>query len=486
MNTTLTSGKMAEWCGGRWAPRPPSGPCGICHDTRNIKSGDVYVALKGDRYDGHDFVQEAFEKGAAGAVVSERWKKAHDTSGWGRNGMPLLPVSDTGTALLEMGRGYLAELELQVVGITGSTGKTTTKELAADMIGTGYAVGRTRGNWNNRIGVPLSILSLPPSTEVGVFEIGMNHPGELRELAELISPDVGLITTIAPVHVENFSSLEAIAHEKAELIRALEPEGTAIMTEPSYSFDAVRAATGCNLVTVGIEEGNGYRCVAVDRQRWIARILELQSGEEAEIEAPIPGEHNLLNVMLAVAAARRFNIGWADIRKAVKAYRPPPMRWERRDIGSRVIINDAYNANPLSMRASIDTFLGRSGEEKWLILGGMAELGQASDAEHVRLGEYIGLRQWQGAILVGELAERMAEGVRMTRGATRSLFLAESTEQAAEIAATAAGHHAEIFLKGSRFMQMERIVDKLEDSWKEQRGEDERRSSSTGRKETKP
>ncbi|MFW5871143.1 MAG: UDP-N-acetylmuramoyl-tripeptide--D-alanyl-D-alanine ligase [Verrucomicrobiota bacterium] len=470
MSKKLDVEKLAEWTGGRWLSSQPGSIGGICHDTRSLDAGDVYVALKGERFDGHDFVEDAFEKGAAASIVNDNWRGFFDWSnGNSIPNRPLLQVPDTTRALMDMGRGYRDELDIKVVGITGSAGKTTTKELTADMLSSRYHVGRTIGNWNNKIGVPLSMLGLPENTEVGVLEVGTNHPGELRPLCAAIRPEVGLITTIAPVHVEHFASLEAIAEEKAELIRALPPEGVAIMPEPVASFDAVRAALNCRLLTVGIGEGSGYRCVSLDREKWLAKIHEVATGEDAEIEVPVPGEHNLMNLMIAVAAARHYMAPWESVRAAIRAYRPPRMRWEARIIASRKVINDAYNANPLSMRAAIDTFLSQNHKKRWLILGGMAELGKAEASEHLRLGQYIGLKCWDGVILIGEPGEKIAEGIRITRGATKSVYVAENNRQAAEIAAENVAKRAEILLKGSRFVKMETIVEDLLEIWERRR-----------------
>ncbi len=467
MSEAINTGKLAEWTGGRWMFSRPDTMRGICHDTRSLEPGDIYVALRGDRFDGHDFVEDAFEKGAAGAVVNENWKGFFDWSNG--NCCPvhsLLQVSDTSKALMDMARGYRDELDIRVVGITGSMGKTTTKELTAGMLGGCYRTGRTKGNWNNSVGVPLSILSLSPDTEVAVFEVGTNHPGELRPLCAAIRPETALITAIAPVHVEHFASLEAIAQEKAELIRALPLDGTAIMPEPVASFDAVKAALNCRLLTVGVGEGSGYRCVWLDTESRVAEIQEVASGEKAEIVMPAPGKHNLMNLMLSVAAARHYGVEWKTICEAIAAYTPPPMRWETSAIASRKIINDAYNANPLSMRAAIDTFLGQNHKDKWLILGGMAELGKAEASEHLRLGEYIGLRSWEGVILIGDLGAKIAEGIRMARGATQAVHVVEDNREAAETAAEMIGKRAEALLKGSRFVRMESIVEDLQKMWK--------------------
>jgi UDP-N-acetylmuramoyl-tripeptide--D-alanyl-D-alanine ligase len=218
-----TATELAAWCTGQWSPAPPPEIAGVTQDTRTIQSGHLYVALKGKNHDGHDFLDQAFIKGAAGAVVSEE----HSDAGTAEH--PVLCVEDTARALREMAAAYRDKVNPHIIAVTGSAGKSTVKEMTAAMTERKGPTARTRGNWNNDIGLPLSLLAMPAGTQFGVFEIGMNHPGEIENLCRILKPSWGIVTNIGPVHMEFFKSIDDIAREKASLLRSLPADGTAFI-----------------------------------------------------------------------------------------------------------------------------------------------------------------------------------------------------------------------------------------------------------------
>ncbi len=247
--------EMAQWTGGKWCFGQPGAIAGVSTDSRTLCRGALFVALRGPLFDGHAFIGEAFARGAVGAVISE------NTCALPRADRPLLRVPDTAQALQDMAANYRRRIQVAIVAVTGSVGKTTVKEMVADVLARRLRVARTRGNWNNAIGLPLSLLAMEPETRVGVFELGMNHPGELASLCRMLQPDWGLVTTIGPVHLEFFKSVEAIAAEKSTLLKSLPPGGVAVLRCDEPYFEMLRAAApGRSRWSRARSGGNRPRC----------------------------------------------------------------------------------------------------------------------------------------------------------------------------------------------------------------------------------
>ena len=368
--------EIAEWTSNPWKNKQGAGSAcfqglenlNICHDTRTLKEGDVYIAIKGERFDGHDFVEQAIEKGAAGLIVEREFPTI---------GKPQLIVPDTMAALWQMAAGARSTWTGPVIGITGSVGKTTVKELIASVLTQKGRVSKTLGNWNNDIGLPLSMLAADRAADFFVFELGMNHPGEIDPLAGLLKPDWALITNIGKAHTEFFQGLEKIADEKSAI---LNHASNAILDEDSEWFERLKAGFAGSVVTLT---------------------------EEAFI-APQPGAHMVQNTRFAATIGLELGLSPKEIQNGLDAFQAIPMRWEQSEQGGVVFINDAYNANPLSMRAALSTFAELPGEgRKFIVLGGMRELGAESEAEHRALGEFIDALKFDGVITVGELGSKI-------------------------------------------------------------------------------
>jgi len=351
---------------------------GISHDTRTLKEGDVYIAIKGENHDGHDFVEQAVEKGAAGLIVEREFPTI---------GKPQLVVPDTMEALWQLAAGARSTWTGTVIGITGSVGKTTVKELAASVLAQKGAVAKTLGNWNNDIGLPLSMLAADRSADFFVFELGMNHPGEIDPLAGLLKPDWALITNIGKAHTEffqglepvepglatNFQALERIADEKAAI---LNHASNAILDADSEWFERLKAGFQGRVVTL----------------------------TDNSFVAPQPGAHMVQNTRFAATLGLELGLSSEEIQKGLDAFRPIPMRWEESEQGGVTFINDAYNANPLSMRAALSTFAELPGEgRKVVVLGGMRELGAESETEHRELREFVNSLTFDSTLFVGPL-----------------------------------------------------------------------------------
>jgi UDP-N-acetylmuramoyl-tripeptide--D-alanyl-D-alanine ligase len=445
---------LKHWSGGRWKSREPSTIHGVSIDTRTIKPGNLYVAIRGANHDGHDFVSQAFARGASAAVVSEIFAAQCSSDD------PLLCVKDTLKALGAIASGYRCRLKADLVAVTGSVGKTTVKEMIADVLQTRAPTARTHGNWNNDVGLPMSLLSMDSSEKFGVYELGMNHPGELATLCDILRPSWGVITNVGPVHLEFFKSVLDIAREKATVLRRLPEDGTAVLSRDDLYFDILRAAAPCRIVTTAVSGEADYEGRVLSSSDGRFSVLERATGEQSEFTVPLPGEHVIKDALFAIVVGRGNGVPWNDIKSALTRYAPLPMRWNRVTIDGVQVINDAYNANPMSMRAALDAFIhtpvrGR----RWLVLGGMRELGEAAKDEHVTLGLEIAKGDWAGLIVVGWLGEGIAEGAE-TSGAFRGRIIrcADPAAAASILKENIVAGDA-VLLKASRGEQLEKVLE---------------------------
>lgn len=444
---------LAHWSGGAWAPSGPPVVRGVSADSRTLRPGNLYVALKGARFDGHDFVADAFARGAAAAMVARPFAKERAAPG------PLLGVDDPLQALGGLAAGHRATLGARFVAVTGSVGKTTVKEMIADLLATRGAVARTRGNWNNDIGLPLSLLAMEPGDRFGVFELGMNHPGELAPLCRILRPAWGVVTNVGPVHTEFFDSIEAIAREKAAVIEGLPEDGVAVLSRDGAWYDLLRAAARCRVVTTSLGGKADYEG-RPGMSPGHFTVNESATGERADLELPVPGDHMIRNALTAIAVARGAGVGWDTIRATLAAYVPPPMRWNRSAVAGVEVINDAYNANPMSMRAALSAFQqtpvrGR----RWLVIGGMLELGSLERAEHLALGRVIGAGDWAGLVAVGDLGALVADGAESAGMPAAKIARCRDTSAAARALGARVAKGDAVLFKASRREALEKAIE---------------------------
>lgn len=438
--------ELSQWVSKGWDNGIPAGCItGISHDTRTLEPGHVYVAICGESFDGHDFVEQAFKKGASGAVVRDNFDGSADG--------PLLRVPDTLKGLQDMAFGYRGEWKGTVIGITGSVGKTTLKEMCADVLSMKAETHRTAGNYNNHIGLPLSMLAMPRDAGFGVFEIGMNHPGEIAGLAELLQPDVGILTDICNAHRESFHSLKEIAREKAQLAWGVPPVGTVILDRDSEWFELIREQTVATMKTVSLGGTADYVGYVSD-----ASVLSVSYPASrlppSAFTMPMPGEHVMKNALRAIALGLELGMAPADIAEGLRKFKLPSMRWEESDIRGIKFINDAYNANPLSMRANLRTFADLAGGGgKWVVVGGMRELGETSEKEHAELGRFIDDLGLDGVVAVGELGRQID-----CRG-RQAFFHVMSPGEAAGILNEHLHAGDQVLLKASRGERLEQVLE---------------------------
>lgn len=453
MTQNFSPAEAAEWTGGTWEPEAPAGIDGVSHDTRTLQAGALYVAIKGPRFDGHDFLAQAFAQGACAAMVARG--RGLPVSG----GHCLLRVDDTAAALCGLASGYRKKIAPLIVAVTGSVGKSTVKEMTSQTLGRWLKTACTPGNWNNEIGLPLSLLAMERGTRVGVFELGISHPGEMAPLCRILSPQWAIVTNVGPAHIEFFESVEAIAREKAILVRSLAPDGLAVINADTPHAEIFRSVAECRLLTVSMEKDADYRCLLHDPARRAFTVRERSSGETFTFRLSVPGSHNIMNALPTIAVARQLALPWTKIAEALAAYVPLPMRWEETKIRGVRIVNDAYNANPVSMRAALGTFAEeRSSGRRWVLLGGMLELGAAGEAAHRDIGALVADGPWAGLITVGPLAGLIADGAVAAGFEAKMIWRCDNAAQAAAVLRAQTEEGDIVLLKGSRGNHLEAVL----------------------------
>ncbi len=427
----------------------------VSTDTRTLGPQALFVALKGDRFDGHAFLEQAARQQAAGALV----QKSGLGAGSPGQGLPLLVVDDSRQALGKLAAYWRSRFSMPLVALTGSNGKTTVKEMLASILraaGAGDTVLATRGNLNNDIGVPLTLLELRSGHRYAVVEMGMNHAGEIRYLARLAAPDVALINNAAPAHIEFFGSVEAIARAKGEIFEGLKPGGTAVINADDRHAGIWRdLASGRRIVNFGIERP--AEVSATYRLRWLESEIVVRTPlGVAQAVLKAPGLHNVRNALAASAAAVALQVPAPAIARGLERYSGIKGRLQKKaGLNGATLIDDTYNANPESARAAI-AVLAQAPGDKLLVLGDMGELGSGAAEMHAEIGRFA-REQGVGRLLT--LGEHSAHAARAfgagARHFTRIEDLLAEAENALSPGVTA-------LIKGSRFMQMERVVKSFE------------------------
>jgi len=417
-------------------------------DTRTQDAGDVYFALRGSNYDGHEFVAAAVEKGAA-AVVVERLVVERGL-GVARE----LVVSDSLRALQVLGAWARREWGGQVVGVTGSAGKTTTKDAIAHLLSAELPVGKTVGNFNNHVGVPLSILRMPDGCRAGVLEMGMNHAGEIRELAAIAAPEIGVVTNVGYAHVEFFDSIEGVAAAKRELIEALPPDGVAVLNGDDPRVRQFREVHAGRSLTFGFSECADVRAEAVEYGTAGTRFRTLG----VDFETGLTGRHGVMNLLAAIAVAQVFDIRPERLREPVRTFAVGKMRGERFEHRGIVVWNDCYNSNPEAAESMIDVLRETPAARRIAVLGEMLELGHASEELHRQVGRYAAAHGVDLLIGVRGSAKWMVEEA-IAAGTPARFF--EDPAEAGEFVREWARPGDAVLFKGSRGVKVERALERF-------------------------
>lgn len=446
--------KIASWAGGRLTAGDGRGTVSeIRTDSRSLKPGDIFLAIRGEKFDGHDFVAEAARIGAAGAIVSKA-----------PAGLPpsfaVIEVADTLRALLSLAAAYRASLPLKAVCITGSNGKTSTKDFTASVLAQSLSVTKTAGNLNNHIGLPLTILRAGRNHAAGVFEIGMNHPGEIAPLAAIARPDMAIITNIGVAHIEFMGSREAIAQEKGMLAEAVGAEGTVILSADDEFTPSIARRTRARVVTAGLQSGD-VRASDLEQLSEGIKFRLHATGQCVEAELPVPGEHMVRNALLAVAAGIVFGLTLEQCANGLRDIRLTAGRLTQKTISGIGILDDTYNANPDSMSAALVTLARMPAAGRRIaVLGRMGELGAESERGHRHVGEVAGRERIPCLITVGAEALWIADSAE-TAGVP-SVIRAADTEDATRVLRGLARPGDLVLVKGSRSARLERVVQAME------------------------
>ena len=409
---------------------------GVCTDTRSLDENQLFFALKGPSFNGDDFALKAIKNGALYAIVSEHCKEKNDK---------LIPVSDPLKTLQDLAKFHRDRLEIPVIGLTGSNGKTTTKELINAVLSSEYKTLCTQGNLNNHIGVPLTLLGLQPSHEIAIIEMGANHQGEIAELCRIANPNLGLITNFGKAHLEGFGTIEGVIKGKSELYEHLIHVGGVIFFNEEDSIQKEKLATYDNRSSYGlVEEADTYLELLQT-----APTLTLK-WENLELSSSLFGEYNALNIAAALAIASFFEVDPTSVQQSINNYQAKQMRSEVRTINGKQLFLDAYNANPSSLKVSLETFKSLNWENTALVIGDMFELGEEAEKEHRAIVDLIIALGFDEVYLVGKYFQQTNHPF---KGFETTTDLLENFPESLR--------DKNIYLKASRSMTLEKVLDKL-------------------------
>ena len=420
-------------------------------DSRSIHPGALFIPLVGDRFDGHAYIGPALEGGAAGCVT------AHERERY-LPGKFYVKVADTQQALRDLAAWYRNRFDIPFVGVTGSVGKTTTKDMLAAVLGVKYKVLKTEANHNNNVGLPLTLLDLDASHRLAVLEMGMDKFGEIDYLADIVKPDIGVITNIGDAHIERLGSRENIFKAKCELLPHIKPDGLLVLNGDDALLSTLRGNTPVPAVFCGQEEGCDYRAQVTGGDGVSHIHCRLTTPNmDREVLIPALGGHMIYPALIAAAVGERFGLDAGQIEEGISQFVPTRMRMNVLRRGSGItILDDTYNANPQSMRAAISALADSRGKRKVAILGDMLELGPFAPALHSGVGEYLGTAGVDCLVAVGELARYIAEGAQ-TAGVAQVIHC-EGREEAKAVLSQVVGPDSTVLLKGSRGMKLEELT----------------------------
>ncbi len=424
---------------------------GYSIDSRTVGAGQLFFAVIGERLDGHDFVESALQKGAAAAVV--RKDQIHRYA----NRTRLLAVDDTLTALQTLATAVRKLWGKPLIGVTGSAGKTTTKEAIAHVLASRFRVLRSEGNFNNHFGLPLMLLKLEPEHDVAVIEMGMSHAGEIRALAKIARPEIGVVTNVAPVHLEFFDSLAGIARAKYELIESLPANGTAVLNaDDDYVSQFGRDFKG-KVLAYGTRPTADVRAEKVHTHGAEGSEFDvvLAAGRE-HARLPLVGEHNVLNALAAVAVALARGMTLPESVAALSTLAPPDKRGQVLQLGNITVINDCYNSNPKALGAMVDALATMKAGRRIVVAGEMRELGPAAEEMHRAAGRHIAEKKIEVLVGVRGMAQAMVEEAK--QAGVRAEFLA-TPEEAGEWLARETRDGDVVLLKASRGVKLEKALD---------------------------
>jgi UDP-N-acetylmuramoyl-tripeptide--D-alanyl-D-alanine ligase len=425
----------------------------ISTDSRTLKPGELFAALRGENFDGHNFVDAVANAGAAGAIVDLAW------SGRIPAEFALIRAPDTLQAYQNLAANYRRSLALRAVAITGSNGKTSTKDFTAAVLARKFRVTKTEGNFNNHVGLPRTVLEATSKDQIGVWEIGMNHPGEIAALAKIAAADVAIITNIGVAHIEFMGSREAIAREKGALAEAVGPNGSVILNADDAFSKSIAQRTHANVILAGTTGGT-IRATDITQSADGSEFTICELAHRCRAQLPVPGLHMVQNALLAVAAGRVFGLSLEESAAGLATAPLTKARLQIREIRGVQFIDDSYNANPDSMKAALRTLVELEAAGKRIaVLGEMRELGEGSESAHREIGETAAEFGVDQLIAIGDIAASVANAAR--KAGLRNVAAAKSTFHAAEMLADIAAPGDLVLVKGSRAARTELVIEEF-------------------------
>lgn len=432
---------------------------GVSIDSRKTAKGDLFVAIQGAHFDGHNFIEDAAKQGAGAAVV--KTGSPHPRS------LPVIEVEDTQTALGDIAAWWRGKFKIPVVAITGSNGKSTTKEMTAAAVSSAGPVLKTEGNFNNLIGLPLTVFRMDESHHVAILEMGMNAPGEITRLTEISNPDVGLITNATAAHLEKLHTVEAVAKAKGELFETMGEDAIAVINgEDRLVMEAGRKRSGRKII-FGMQNDADVQFLHMETIGLDSIDLKLAvMGRECRVMLPVPGAHNVMNALAAVSVAVALNVDPESALERLEQFHPMAMRMERVQLANGVrVVNDSYNANPESMKAAFRTVGSAKRAGRFIAaLGDMLELGDSSARLHREVGDAAVKMGVARLFVTGNFAKDFAEGAVAGGLSEERVTICDSAEKIGGLLEQEAKPGDVILVKGSRGMKMEQIVDYLKNS----------------------
>jgi UDP-N-acetylmuramoyl-tripeptide--D-alanyl-D-alanine ligase len=451
MNLPLA--RIAEFLNARGAFDRNAVAIGYSIDSRTIRPGDLFFAVKGEKMDGHDFVQQALEKGAVAAVVAG-YKLAGFSSQSG-----LIVVEDTLLALQLLAKSVRRLWGKPLIAVTGSTGKTTTKEAIAHVLSSRFRVLKSEGNFNNHFGLPLMLLKLEPEHDAAVVEMGMSHLGEIAALAEIAQPETGVVTNVAPVHLEFFSSVAEIARAKYELIESLPAKGTAVLNADDEYVSEFGLDFKGRVITYGFGPAATVRAENLRSLGEKGSSFDIVVGERCEpATLPLVGSHNVYNALAATAVALQRGLTLNEAASSLASLTPADKRGQVVRIGNITVINDCYNSNPKALAAMVDALAGMPARRRIVVAGEMLELGPQGDALHRESGKHIAAKGIDILVGVRGLASQMVEAAK--QAGISAKFVA-TPEEAGKWLAEETGEGDVVLLKASRGVKLEKALEQL-------------------------
>lgn len=423
----------------------------ISLDSRQIKPGEIFLALKGQKFDGHSFVLPALKKGAAGVIVTRWDKKILAQAPF------LIQVKDTLKALQSMAAFFRERISSPLVAITGSNGKTTTKEMTAWLLSARYLTYKNPGNFNNQIGLPISLLDFHPKKhQVGVFELGMNHLGEIKNLAAILKPQIGVVTNVGPVHLAYLKTVDRVAQAKAELVEALGEKDFAVLNADDPRVKKMRKLTRAKIITFGLAPNAEVKAEEIKEEAGEKTEFTLiYQQERIKCTLSLLGRYNVMNALGAISVALVLKVDLEKIKEKLASFSPPASRMEIIERAGVVILNDSYNANPCSMRAALGVLDRFKGKRKIAVLGEMLELGEESEFWHREIGRFINQTRIGVILTKGKKAALINEEIKNKGKETFSYLTSHFLRQRLRKIISPGDV---VLIKGSRGMRMEEVI----------------------------